>query len=311
MNRVFRIAALVLLAFVLFIPAVRAAGPSAPNTGRVLISTGGDITLPAGQHADAVVVIHGTATILGEANVVVVIDGAANLVGARTESVMAVQSTVSLGTGTVVQHDVMTISSTVTRAADAQVGGTVRDVTIDAAGIGLLLAPAIILLYLGFGLAAIGAGLLLAALASKQVRSAERLISQRPIATLATGLAGVILPMFVVVILMVSVIGAPLGLGILFGLWPLTAFIGYLVAGIWIGDWILRRTSPAVERQRPYLAAVIGIIALAVLGIVPFLAAIADLFGFGAVILLAWQTIRPSTTAAPIFQGQAPAPMTR
>ncbi len=104
--------------------------------------------------------------------------------------------------------------------------------------------------------------------------------------------------------------GAPLGLGILFGLWPLTAFLGYLVAAIWIGDWILRRTSPGTVRERPYLAAVIGILIMQLLAIIPFVSGIASLFGFGAVLLLAWRTFRQGgVPAASVADPGAPAPL--
>ena len=69
--------------------------------------------------------------------------------------------------------------------------------------------------------------------------------------------------------LTVTVIGAPLAFGIAFGLWPLAAFVGYLVAGIAIGDWIVGRLSPGVTRERPYLAAVVGLLVLEVVSILP------------------------------------------
>lgn len=80
---------------------------------------------------------------------------------------------------------------------------------------------------------------------------------------------------------------------------PLTAHVGYLVAGIWIGDWIVGRASAATVRERPYAAAVIGLLVLQVLAIVPPISAIAWLFGFGAVLLLAWRVIRRGTPADP------------
>ena len=88
---------------------------------------------------------------------------------------------------------------------------------------------------------------------------------------------------------MITVVGAPLGLGILFGLWPLLAYVGYLVAGIWIGEWLLNRSRASTPRERPYLAAVIGLVVLQLVGVVPVLgivSAIASLFGFGAVLVL-------------------------
>ena len=47
------------------------------------------------------------------------------------------------------------------------------------------------------------------------------------------------------------------------------------------------------------MAAVVGLIVLQIISIVPFVGAIASLFGFGAVLLLAWRTFRqPSAPRA-------------
>jgi len=310
MRPLLAIAASMLVAFFVFSPVTFAADPTAmPHTGRVLISTDGDISVPAGEHADAVIVVNGTATIAGEVNTVVVVDGEAVLTGARTETVFAIRSPVTIGAGTVVLGDVMKLDSVVTRVGDAAVGGTVRDIAGDIAGIGFMIGPALIVLYIGFALAAIAAGLLLAGLAARQVRAAEALISRQPVQTLVAAFAGIFLPIIVVGLLIVTIVGAPLGVAILLGLWPLAAFVGYLVTGIWIGDWVLSRTSPGTTRERPYLAAVVGLLILEVLGIVPFLASIATLFGYGAVLLLAWQTIRSGTMPLGTVRQSAPLPM--
>jgi hypothetical protein len=292
MKRLFGFLASLLLVFLMFAPAALAADPSLPHNGRVLISTGGDITLPAGEHADAVVVVKGTATIYGEANTIVVIDGSVQLTGASVETVVAVRSPVTIGAGTVVLGDVMKLDSVVTRLGDGAIGGAVRDIASDLAGIGFFVGPALLLMYAGFALAAIMAGLLLAALAARQVRAAEALISHQPVQTLLAALTGVFVPIFLIALLVVTIVGAPLGIGILLGLWPLAAFVGYLVGGIWIGDWVLARTSPGTTRERPYLAAVVGLLILQVMAILPFLSMIASLFGYGAVLLLAARTIR-------------------
>ena len=83
----------------------------------------------------------------------------------------------------------------------------------------------------------------------------------------------------------VTIVGAPLGLGALFLVLPALAFIGWIVAAIWIGDWILGR-SGGQRAERPYAAAVVGVLVLALAGIVPFVSAIATLFGFGALLVI-------------------------
>jgi hypothetical protein len=292
MRRILVVPAMLLLAWLVFVPSTLAADPALPHNGRVILSTQGDVNVPAGDHVDAVIVVGGTATIAGEVNTVFVVDGSANLTGARIESVVAVRSPVTVGAGTVVLGDVMKLDSIVTRVGDAQIQGGIRDIGVDAAGVGFFLGPAVLLVYVGFAIAAIAAGLLLAGIAARRVRAAEQVISREPVQVLLVGIAGVFLPILVALALFVTIVGAPLGVGILIGLWPLAAFIGYLVAGIWIGDWILRRASPGPVRERPYLAAVIGLIVLEVVGIWPFLPMIATLFGYGAVLLLAWRTLR-------------------
>jgi hypothetical protein len=141
------------------------------------------------------------------------------------------------------------------------------------------------------------------------VRAAESLISRQPGTTFLVGVAGIFVPILLVVGLFLTVLGAPLGFGILFGLWPLVAFLGWLVSGIWIGDWILRRSTSEPVRERPYLAAVLGIVILQLLAIWPFLPMIASLFGTGAVIRLAWQTFRSGPTGAQAIRLGAPVPM--
>jgi hypothetical protein len=270
-----------------------------PHSGRILIATQGDITLPAGEQADLVLVTNGTAHIAGDANTVVVIDGVADLTGATAETVVVIRGQAAVDGSSSVLGDVMTLDATVSVDPAAAIGGQVRDLAPDIAGIGFVLAPALVLLYLGFALAAIAAALLLAGLAARQVRSAEALIRREPLLTAGVGLLGLFVPIVFLVLLTVTVIGAPLAFGIAFGLWPLAAFIGYLVAGIAIGDWIVGRLSPTVTRERPYLAAVVGLVVLEVVGILPLVSAIATLFGYGAVLLLAWRTLRAGSTASP------------
>ena len=312
MRRIVAIAA-VLVIVMLFLVPVALAADTMPHSGRVLISTQGDVTIPAGEQADFVMVVDGTATIAGEVNTIFVVNGAANLTGARTETVIAVNSPVNLADGTVVLGDVMTANSLVQQAGNAEVVGEVKDMQTSFIALGVVLAPALILLWIGFGLAVIAAGLLLAGVAGRQVRAAEALISHEPVLTFATGIVGMVLIPLAAFLLIATLIGAALGVGILIALWPLVAFVGYLVAGIWIGDWVLQQRRPAVSRERPYLAAVIGLLILQALSLVPVLgivSALVSLFGFGAVVLLGWRTLRAGGGTQVAVTGATPAPMT-
>ena len=312
MRRIVAIAA-VLVIVMLFLVPVALAADAMPHSGRVLISTQGDVTIPAGEQADFVMVVDGTATIAGEVNTIFVVNGTANLTGARTETVIAVNSPVNLADGTVVLGDVLTANSLVQQAGNAEVVGEVKDMQTSFIALGVVLAPALILLWIGFGLAVIAAGLLLAGVAGRQVRAAEALISHEPVLTFATGIVGMVLIPLAAFLLIATLIGAALGVGILIALWPLVAFVGYLVAGIWIGDWVLQQRRPAVSRERPYLAAVIGLLILQALSLVPVLgivSALVSLFGFGAVVLLGWRTLRAGGGTQVAVTGATPAPMT-
>jgi hypothetical protein len=175
--------------------------------------------------------------------------------------------------------------------------------------IGLVLVPAFLLFWIGFALTSIVAALVLAALAARQIRAAEAIITHEPGVALVAGLAGTFLPIVLIIALFITIIGAPLGLAILFGVWPMLAFVGYIVAAIWIGDWILARTSPEIHRERPYLASVIGMLILGALSVLPFVGAIATWFGFGAVLVLAWRIFRAPSVGATAAPTASPAPM--
>ena len=79
---------------------------------------------------------------------------------------------------------------------------------------------------------------------------------------------------------------------------PALFVIGYIVMGIWIGEWILGRSSPA-ERERPYLAAVVGLTVVGVVSIIPTVGGVISFVGFGAVMLLSWRVLRGTPAAAP------------
>lgn len=304
MKRLAGIVGAMLILFLIAVPVAIAADPL-PQTGRLIISTEGDVTVAAEEQADLVIVTGGTATIEGTVNTLLVIDGVADLTGATVESIVAVRSPVTVGPGSVVLGDVRTVDSLVLKMGDGEVQGNVRDLATDLIAVGAVLAPAAILFFIGFALATIIAGLTLAALASRQLRAAEALISRDIGKTLLAGLGGLILLPVVAIVAIVSIVGAPFGIGLLIFVWPVLAFLGYIVAAVWIGDWVLRQVSPTVVRERPYAAVVIGIVVMQVLSILPPLAAIASFVGFGAVILYAWRTFQGRSQAAPApsFEG--------
>lgn len=275
-------------------PAALAAGPLV-DTGSVLVSVNGSGDIPAGDHLDALVVVGGSARISGDVRTIVVARGSATLTGATTERLVVVNGSADLQAGTTVLGDVRTLDGTVTRQPGATVQGSVRTMNADVAALGVLLVPAFILLFLGLSLATIAAALFVAAFGARQVRGAGSLMRREPVPVLVAGIAGTVALPLLAVLLIATVVGAPIGLGILFVLLPALAFLAWIVAAVWTGDWIVARMRGAVEPDRPYLAAVIGVIVLAAVGVIPFVTAVATLFGFGALLLAAWRILRPET----------------
>jgi hypothetical protein len=308
MHRLIGVVSAILLVLAIGTPVALAADPVTQDQ-TVLIAFDGDVTVEAGDEVGAVIVTGGTATVRGTVNAVLVVDGQAVLEGARVESMGVIGGSASLDATTVVSGDIRTLDATVERADGAQVGGAVRGLEADLLAVGLVLATVFLLFAIGIALATVVAGLALAALAARQVRAAEELIRSEPGPVLVAGFLGLIVTPLVAVLAIVTVIGAPLGIGLLVVVWPAVAFLGYLVAGIFIGDWLLVRFRGREPGERPYAAAVVGLIALQVIGLIPLVGAIASLFGFGAVLLLAWRTFRARRGGEAVAPRSAAQPM--
>ena len=276
------------------------------HDGSFRFAAGGEITIPEGEHVDTVFAAGATVIIKGEVNAIAVVDSTLRLEGATTEAIVAVGSTVSLDAATSVLGDVRTLDTTVDRADGAEITGGIRGLETDLINLGLVLAPLFILFAIGLAIASVVAGLALAALAAKQIREAEALIRNEPGPVLIAGLIAMIVFPLAAVAALFTVIGAPVGIGLLVVVWPAVALIGYLVAGIFIGEWVLERLRGPQRTERPYLAAVVGVLILQVIGFIPLVGAIASLFGFGAVVLLAWRTFRgEGAAAAPVSRASA------
>jgi len=308
MRRLSIIAAVAAVLMLLAAPAALAADPTVARGDRVLMAFNGDVTVPTGEQVDALLVAGGTATVAGHVKTVVVLDGTAILQGATVESVFVTGGSLSIDAATTVSGDVRTLNTTTTVDPAATVRGSVSSLETDLIAAAAVLAPMVVLFVLGLAIVTLVAGLALAALGARQVRAAEALITHQPGETILFGLAGLVLIPLVAILAMITVIGAPLGLAVMFMVWPAAAFAGYLVAGIWIGEWLLYRGA-AERPDRPYFAAVLGLVVLQVISMVPFVGAIASLFGFGAVLLLAWRGLRQPSQPRPLTTPPATQPL--
>ena len=278
-----------------------------PHTGRVLIVASGDVEVATHESADAVIVLGGHAIVSGTVETLVVVEGTASVTGATLETIAIVNGTARLDGGTTVLGDVHELNATVDVAPGTEIGGRFRDLTGDVAGFGLFMGAAMLLLWIGFALATLLFALLLVGLAARQVRCATTLISREPGKTALVGLVSLIVPPLLAALAIVTIVGIPTGIAVLLFAWPAIAFIGYIVAAIWLGEWLLGRREGATPPVRPYGAAVVGLIVASVIGLVPLVTAILSIFGLGAVVLAAWRTLRGGGSPQPVMWAQ-PAP---
>ena len=283
-----------------------AASTTLPHSGRVLMAVGGDIVVPAGEQADAVIVINGNAQVLGRVSSVVVVDGSATISGTTIESLVLVRGSATVSK-THVLGDIRTFDGQVTQS-EVALDGTVRGFEADIVAFGWVLGLGALLIWIGVGITTLAAGLLAAAIAARQLRSMATIIRREPLTALGGGLLGLFVPMLLVAALFVTVVGIPLAVSFLLFVWPTMAFIGYLVTALWLGAWTLERMRGAgVEAERPYLAMVVGLLILFVVGILPLVSAILSFLGFGAVVVAAWRTVRGVPTPS-VFQPSSPSP---
>jgi hypothetical protein len=295
MQRLLLIVATTAMLLGLTAPAVLAADPF-PRTGSVIVSVNHTVDIPAGDRVDTLVVAGGDARISGDVRTIVVARGTVTLTGATAETLVVINGSADLQAGTIVLGDVRTLDGVVTQQAGATVQGSVRSLDMDLAALlaafGVLLIPVFILLFVGMLLAMVAAALLVAALGARQVRATGTLIRREPGPVLIAGVLGSVALPLLAILLIATVVGAPIGLGMFFVVLPAMAFLAWIVAAIWVGDWIVARTRGAAEPERPYLASVVGVIVLGAAGMLPFVTAIATLFGFGALLLAAWRMFR-------------------
>ncbi|MFL5641976.1 MAG: hypothetical protein ACJ771_06515 [Chloroflexota bacterium] len=290
MTRLLAVAAAMVLAMLIVVPVTLAADPSSRGE-QVVITSGADITLPADQTVDLFIVYDGTARIEGHASTIMVVNGAANVVGGSADGVIAIESQVTLDDGARISGDIRAIDSTVDGADATTVGGAVRAFGPEMFFGWPDLGFALLLMYVAFAVSAVVAGVVLAGLAARQVRAAGALITTEPGMVIGAAFVGLIGLLIAGILAMVTVVGIPFGIGLLAVGLPALFFVGYLVAGIWIGEWVLRRNATAVH-ERPYRAAVVGLAFVGLVGIIPPVGGLVSFVGFGAVVLLAWRVLR-------------------
>lgn len=184
-------------------------------------------------------------------------------------------------------------------APGADVAGTIDRTTISPWGTGdgiqaKLFSPLVRTLWL------LVAGLVMIALAPRFAAVVSGNV-RRPWIPAIVGLVSMVLLPFVAILLMVSIIGLPVGL-ILFALFVISLYLSQVIVGQRLGTVILPRRWNDGSRGFALLAMTIGVILISALRFVPlpYVSALTNLvvaiIGLGAVVLLVRQ-LRPAYTA--------------
>ncbi len=281
-----RASAAIVGALVLATGAPAAAQPDEIVEGsRDQIVLSGEVSVRRGEEVGEVVVLHGTATVAGLARGdVVVVDGRIFVTGQVSGSVVSVNGPVTLGPSAHVGGDVLA-RGRVRAEAGAQVDGDVREgatfalrAPIEALG---RFAP-----WLAIWVSVLGLGLLLLLFAPRGADAVATVGGGRPWACLGWGaLTFVALPLGGA-IAVVTLVGLPLGLGLLLAL-----FLLYSIGVSWSALVLGRRLWP--EPHGRVTALMIGWAILAAVAAIPYVGGVVWVsgaaFGLGAALLAVWR----------------------
>ena len=303
---------LLLFAFlVAIVPVVASADDGSGHRGGFVLRANGDYTLDADQELNALVVIHGNTTVAGKIHdSLIVVDGDARVSGTVDGEVVVVRGSLVLEPGARVKN-VSLVRSDFTQEPGATVTGDISRRSFRLFGGAVLLFGAIF--WLWTTVAVIVAGIVFAAIGGKQLgAAASYLTGATGQSILGAVVATVGLPL-AAVLAIVTVIGLPVGIGILVFVVPAVFFLGYLVAGTWLGSLMLSRTRFGETGSHPYMQALLGLFALQVIALVPVLGGVTVvvlvLWGAGGLVYLAWRGLREKPPEPPVTLPAAePAP---
>ena len=295
-----RLSIFLIALFLALLPATSFAHVHEASEAGLVMRIDGDLTLLEDERVDAAIVISGNVQVYGTIeDFLMIIDGDGVISGRVDGDIVAISATIDLTADAVVDGDISLIDSDLNQATGAQVLGDIDD-EFEINWWVLLIVN--IVFWIGKTIAVLVFGLLLVAIAPRQAANAAAAMTADPgWSILSAAIAFIGIPIAAVIAL-VTVIGVPLGIGVLAFLLPALWFLGYLVGGLMLGTLIYSRTSEQIRGNR-YLAVVTGLAILQLLILVPFIGiligVLMGLWGAGAVALLAWRSFRAPRDASP------------
>jgi hypothetical protein len=283
----------VLVAAVALVPPATAVG------ARDQVVVTGSVVVAPRQTVGDVVIVDGPVTISGRVSGdVVAVHGRVRILGGRVAGdVSDVSDRIVVSRGARVGGDLNYGDERPVVAPGAVVGGETKKFDVGDAfpfsGFGVLLA-----VWLAVSVSSLVLGLALLAFAPRAADAADVVGRDAPGPSIGWGALLVFGLPILAVLALVTLIGIPLGAGLLLAVAPIYA-VGY-VTGAWLlGRRILR---PAASR---FVGFLVGWVILRVVALIPVAGGLgwlaATVFGLGALIVAAWRARRayPSAPAAP------------
>lgn len=301
-----RFAAFAVLLLTLAVPAAAIAdGPK----DQVVIS--GDVNVPAAKTVGAVVVVDGAVNIAGRADGhVVAVSGPVRVSGTVDGDVTAVSDRITLLPGARVTGDVRYGDEKPVVSPAATVGGEITDEGWSEATGFPWGAVGVVAWWLAATISTLVLGLVLIALAPRALDRAYDAARTSTGPAIGWGAAIFIGLPIVAVIALATLVGIPLGIGLLLALLPLGA-LAYVTAAYLLGRRLVKQPTSR------YVAFLAGWGILRVLAIIPMLSTLtwlaAVIFGLGALTVAVWRArgaapVPPESRPAPEYpQGSAPA----
>jgi cytoskeletal protein CcmA (bactofilin family) len=239
----------------------------------------GPVLVDRGETTKDVFVADGDVTIRGTVDGdVMVADGDVTIRGKVTGDVVTLAGTAILGRRAQVEGDVRYADKKPQVASGAQVGGDVKK--LEAGDIGTAVRIGI---WIAFTVSALVLGLLLLLLFPKAADAVVRTAKAKTGMTALVGVLALILVPGLAVVALVTVVGIPLGIGLLLATLPLYG-LAYTAAAFVVGRLILGG-APRI------LAFLLGLAILRGLAIIPFAGGlvwlVATIFGLGALLTAA------------------------
>jgi hypothetical protein len=252
----------------------------------------GDVLIPEGQRVETLVVISGNATIAGTVRDAVVISGDASVTGTgRVQGDLTVISgNIDLASGSQVRN-INSVRGDINQAQGANVTGEISE-RDNFRFAGIVAGLFSVLFWLAMTVSVLGAGLIFAAVGGRQLNDAATTMTEDLVNSILGSVFLWIAVPLLAVLAIITIVGLPLGLGLLIFLLPAMWFLGYIVAGARLGR-VLTSRSGRQAGEHPYLPTVLGLIVLQVFLLVPVLGALvallAGLWGAGALAFLAFR----------------------